>query len=624
MRIIERAVELTKMCVKEHLDGEMFNCELEAHQFVITGLMYGEAVAFTGSVGGRFLPPDGGDAIQFTPEYAEIDAQGRAVVTLPDNCYSVPGAFGMVITHTDGDHSTVIYAATGFNGIGETPEIVDPGNVINVDAIEAKIQEMDQAVNDCIAAADAALAVAGDVAVAGTGTETLTLTNYDLINCTVSASATLTVSGTTYQSRKIVRNLMWDSIRITANSTGATYATFVTSAFPSTITSGADISGALATGETGRHEIATNTTAEFDIPADTAYIIVTVKSTSNRTPSAVVVSTAVYNDLASYMNTVDTKMIVGDRAINTAGLLVAPYDDLNTLPRGTVVTYIGQIPSNVPSDLTGTSFTALTYNYTNITSGGSVQLVCDSNGNAWIRMKYSLSLWSAFRKITYNALPIPALSTFDNIGIIGDSWSSGSVYTAQSTYAHHSKLRWGYIASKKYGFTPAFFTSPGASTKTWLTRDAGLPAMEAASAQDLYICCLGINDHAQGLAIGVAADMDDETSTTFYGSYGQIIRAIKSKAQYAKIAIALIPKYNDTVNVSSYNTAIRAIASHFGVGLLDTEADDFFTGDVFAADRQYNHLTAVGYSAMADAINAMLGKSFANQHDYWKYSMINI
>ena len=145
MRIIERAVELTKMCVKEHLDGEAFNCELEAHQFVITGLMHGETVIFTGTVGGRFLPPNGGDAIQFTNEYAAIDGQGRAVVTLPDTCYSVPGAFGIVITLTSGDHSTVIYAATGFIGIGETPEIVDPGNVINVDAIEAYI-------DDCLAA----------------------------------------------------------------------------------------------------------------------------------------------------------------------------------------------------------------------------------------------------------------------------------------------------------------------------------------------------------------------------------------------------------------------------------------------------------------------------------------
>lgn len=145
MRIIERAVELSKMCVKEHLDGEAFNCELEAHRFVITGLMHGEQVLFTGTVGGRFLPPDGGDAIQFTSDYAGTDAQGRAVVTLPDNCYSVPGAFGIVITHTSGNHSTVIYAATGFIGIGETAEIVDPGNVINVDAIEAII-------DDCISA----------------------------------------------------------------------------------------------------------------------------------------------------------------------------------------------------------------------------------------------------------------------------------------------------------------------------------------------------------------------------------------------------------------------------------------------------------------------------------------
>ena len=38
--------------------------------------------------------------------------------------------------------------------------------------------------------------------------------------------------------------------------------------------------------------------------------------------------------------------------------------------------------------------------------------------------------------------------TFDSVGIVGDSWSAGAVYTAASTYSHYSKLRWGYIASK--------------------------------------------------------------------------------------------------------------------------------------------------------------------------------
>ncbi|MBQ1203870.1 MAG: hypothetical protein IIX61_08770, partial [Loktanella sp.] len=320
---------MTKIQKVDQLDGPLYQLEESGHTFEIT--ITGAAGELSGTVSARFLRPD-----EVTEYFTGTLSGNVASITLPQQCYLVNGRFGMVVFLSGDDVSTAIYAASGNVYRSTSDTVVDPTETIpSLEDLIARFNDMQDAIDDCNAAADAALAVAGDIAVAGTGTEALTLSSYDLINCTVSASATLTVSGTTYQSRKIVRNPMWDSISITANSTGATYATFVTSAFPSTITSGADISGALATGETGRHEIATNATAEFAIPANTAYIIITTKSTSNRTPSAVVTSTKVYNELASYMNTADTKMIVGDRAINTAGLLVAPYDDLNTLPRGT-------------------------------------------------------------------------------------------------------------------------------------------------------------------------------------------------------------------------------------------------------------------------------------------------
>ena len=175
-----------------------------------------------------------------------------------------------------------------------------------------------------------------------------------------------------------------------------------------------------------------------------------------------------------------------------------------------------------------------------------------------------------------------------------------------------------------YGFTPAFFTYPGATTKVWLTTSAGLPALQAADAQDLYICALGINDHAQSYTIGTTADMDDDTADSFYGSYGKIIRAIKTKAPYAKIAVATVPDYNASVNVSAYSTAIRNIASHFEIGLLDLDKSEFFNSDVFKNDRQWNHLTAVGYAGMAKAVNDMIADDFVTNRNYWKYSMMQV
>lgn len=308
-------------------------------------------------------------------------------------------------------------------------------------------------------------------------------------------------------------------------------------------------------------------------------------------------------------------------AINTAEKLIAPYNDCNTIPYGNIIIYVQQTPLHSPFE-DGTSFSIMTYNYAPYTGslqGGAVQIAVSIN-DVKVRYKRSASVWGLWQELNNtDRKVISALNLFDKIGIIGDSWSSGSVYTDSTTYYHYPKLRWAYIASKKYGFTPAYFTKPGATTGSWLTASEGLTAMQAATAQDLYICCLGINDsaHPNTNPVGNTSDMDDTTATSFYGNYGNIIRAIKQKAANAKIALALIPKYNDDASISAYNTAIRNIASHFSVGLLDTEIDPFFNGDVFIANRAYNHLSAIGYCGMAEAINSMMSESFNNSPEYW-------
>lgn len=320
-----------------------------------------------------------------------------------------------------------------------------------------------------------------------------------------------------------------------------------------------------------------------------------------------------------------TSFIATGLLFSSSNAPTAPYNDLNTFPRNVVATYNSNspMPANAPKGVSGL-FTVVSFNYIGKNRGGSVQLVYDAE-NTWFRIATTetnagIKRWVKINRTAYENTP--ALSLFDKIGVIGDSWSAGSVYTSSSAHQDVDKLRWAYIASKKYGFEPSIFASPGATTATWLTRANGLQAMQAADAQELYICALGINDHATGLAIGNEADMDDDTKTNFYGSYGKIIRAILTKSPGAKIAVALIPMYNGAVDVSSYNNAIRNVASHFGVGLLDTENDAFFNSSFFAKARAYNHLNATGYCGMAEAMNCMLGTSFFNDNAYWKYSMM--
>ena len=154
MITIERTTDLSKLLKPEPLTGQIFNNESGGHRFIISCTRNGVYEPLTGSVTGRFLRPDG-VGVQITSSYASIDGMGRAVVTLPSNCYIKTGAFTLVITHVDSSSNrTNIYAGAGYVRVGETDTIVDPENIINVDAIQALIDDMIDATGDAEAAAE--------------------------------------------------------------------------------------------------------------------------------------------------------------------------------------------------------------------------------------------------------------------------------------------------------------------------------------------------------------------------------------------------------------------------------------------------------------------------------------
>ncbi|MBO7669890.1 MAG: SGNH/GDSL hydrolase family protein [Oscillospiraceae bacterium] len=158
MIIIERRAPLDAMRETEPLTGSLFTNESGGHKFVITcvtgrGKDLETVPLLSGSVTGRFFRPDH-TAVELTPAYAGIDADGRAWVVLPANCYTQTGAFGLVITWIDEDENrSVIYSAAGYVRAGEASEIVDPENIINVDAIQDMIDAMAAATSAATAAA---------------------------------------------------------------------------------------------------------------------------------------------------------------------------------------------------------------------------------------------------------------------------------------------------------------------------------------------------------------------------------------------------------------------------------------------------------------------------------------
>lgn len=85
------------------------------------------------------------------------------------------------------------------------------------------------------------------------------------------------------------------------NSAQRTFVTFVKQALPSNLNNGASISSYLATGETGRHEIAPNATTTLAVPSDAIMMVLHTRTSSNLdcAPASVTeysyIGTLVYN-----------------------------------------------------------------------------------------------------------------------------------------------------------------------------------------------------------------------------------------------------------------------------------------------------------------------------------------
>lgn len=132
--IIKRVWNQNKLVNIESLHGMAFQAEDGGHVFEISGVNdAGETVPLSGTVAGVFMRSDRADI-------ALIGAAsgGVASVTLTDDCYAVPGRFGLTIFVTEDGKKTAVYAAVGTvsrtsgGGVaGDTPQdVVDLINVI--------------------------------------------------------------------------------------------------------------------------------------------------------------------------------------------------------------------------------------------------------------------------------------------------------------------------------------------------------------------------------------------------------------------------------------------------------------------------------------------------------------
>ena len=162
--IISRTANLDRPGNTEFLSGTLFADENLAHTFAISATRNGAEIALSGVVTACFIRPDGG-----TVELNGTIEDGKACVTLAESCYVVTGRFKLTVFVSVDGAKTAVYCAAGNVVETTTNTIIDPGSVVpSVDDIIAEYATMQQAVEDCEDAAEAAntAASAADTAAA--------------------------------------------------------------------------------------------------------------------------------------------------------------------------------------------------------------------------------------------------------------------------------------------------------------------------------------------------------------------------------------------------------------------------------------------------------------------------
>ena len=279
--------------------------------------------------------------------------------------------------------------------------------------------------------------------------------------------------------------------------------------------------------------------------------------------------------------------------------------------------------ATIEKNLTGTNTITVPteYRYIRIvltrSDGADISL---SDGNLVILTYIDGDLGSASTSYVNSHPEYISLAMFEKIGVIGDSFASGTIYLNGGNTSEYN-LSWPQVIGRKIGAEVANYTEGGLSTKDWLTdANHGLPALLADSAKQLYILALGINDNTQinagTLALGTLADITSDYTQnpeSFYGNYGRIVGNILNHAPKAKIVILSIARPTER----QMDTHLLAIAEKLGLPYIQLTDDSYFESGLFYGSMSGNHPLAYGYSGMANAIQRLLETGIANNTAYF-------
>lgn len=298
------------------------------------------------------------------------------------------------------------------------------------------------------------------------------------------------------------------------------------------------------------------------------------------------------------------------------------FTDLNNFPANKFYTWsfsnegIANWPSGCGSD-------ALIFTYY---PGGSAafQMMIDKNtGYIYTRVMWGNS-WTSWANNSASSSSSGIMATpslFNSIAAVGDSYTQGSYVLPSGTWKNLNEgSTWIAQIGKMYGIDWYNYGVGGASTRSYLTN--GLPSVLSGPACDFYFLALGIND---GYSLGASylGTIDDiksnwqDNADTFYGNYGKIISQIQQHSPNAKMAMVLNMSF-DAPDNDEFDTAIKNIASHFGIPVIDPWTDPFFNSPAYT-NNYGGHPTPLGYSGMGLAFSRLLSSCMENNINYFKY-----
>lgn len=241
------------------------------------------------------------------------------------------------------------------------------------------------------------------------------------------------------------------------------------------------------------------------------------------------------------------------------------------------------------------------------------------DNNLYIRFNKYDTGWTDWENINnenyYN------LSLFRRIGVIGDSYASGVVFSDNdTTVGDNYNISWLQQLSRKYGFVGINFSTGGLTTRSWLTNEHGLPLLNSTESCELILLCLGINDqYTLGESyLGVPSDIGTDNDT-FYGNYSKIISSISTKNEKTRMILFTIANPNNSETVNKFNSAILYLSNHFGIPIEIQNENSYIKSSLYINNMVGGHPTAINYNGMSTAFDCMISESLKNNQNYFNH-----